>query len=406
MPEKRKPVTFPADTAAPLVMTRTAGEKIQLYAPTHHLYAEISNDRKFIFEAREISLEEFTDFSLYAGDTRVRMYRHAFLKAHPPFSHINIELTRRCRLHCPHCFVDDKKCGKELSRKKINTFIEKMTPLEISLTGGEIFLRDDLAAIIGDIVETTAGNAHLRLLATGAWYQDREKAKTRAREISAITGRRVEFRFTLFDFRAPWHDLLCGCAGNFDALKDLTAFMKTEEIPFSRNLVLTSYNVERRFDAIKALEPESVSSIVYPSHHGERAARDISISPEQFRRLLSEDAFRSLAAQYIDPAGQCRYHCNFPLLDSGGDIFPCNLPGLSPLTDTESELTSEANSLCRKCPAVNLCKKCPSSVPAFAGHYCPFARIAADTVTGAINIAQEQGYSLFIEQGIMALSEK
>ncbi len=59
------------------------------------------------------------------------------------------ELTHRCNLRCHHCYVAGER-GKELSLEEIDRILDELAAegaLNLVLTGGEIFLREDLLDI-------------------------------------------------------------------------------------------------------------------------------------------------------------------------------------------------------------------------------------------------------------------
>lgn len=70
------------------------------------------------------------------------------------------ELTSRCNLHCRHCFVNVSPCTKlvndELTTHEVSHIIDQLDSIpvgKIMLTGGEIFVRDDIEFIIKRIRE-------------------------------------------------------------------------------------------------------------------------------------------------------------------------------------------------------------------------------------------------------------
>ncbi|MEE8168603.1 MAG: radical SAM protein [Candidatus Hydrothermarchaeales archaeon] len=65
----------------------------------------------------------------------------------PPPSKITFELTDRCNLNCRMCFREKKR--NELSPKEIKKVLDNIGPIkEISLIGGEIFIRNDIFEIL------------------------------------------------------------------------------------------------------------------------------------------------------------------------------------------------------------------------------------------------------------------
>ncbi len=62
---------------------------------------------------------------------------------------INLEVTKRCNAHCNFCDY-----WKEQPLPELDDYVEivkKLKPLSVSLTGGEPFLRKDLAQVIGSL---------------------------------------------------------------------------------------------------------------------------------------------------------------------------------------------------------------------------------------------------------------
>lgn len=66
---------------------------------------------------------------------------------------LELEITRRCNLKCVHCYAEaqDKAFADELTLEEIHTVLDDGRDLgirELSLTGGEVFLRPDFLSII------------------------------------------------------------------------------------------------------------------------------------------------------------------------------------------------------------------------------------------------------------------
>ncbi len=62
----------------------------------------------------------------------------------------SFELTRRCNLACPHCYLGDDRGGEELSTRDVLRILEEMAgagTLMLTLTGGEPMLRADFPEI-------------------------------------------------------------------------------------------------------------------------------------------------------------------------------------------------------------------------------------------------------------------
>jgi MoaA/NifB/PqqE/SkfB family radical SAM enzyme len=71
---------------------------------------------------------------------------------------VRILLTNKCNLNCSFCLRDssDKTPGKELNTEEWLNFFDRLRELRvfrISLSGGEIFLRDDLFLLLRKLRE-------------------------------------------------------------------------------------------------------------------------------------------------------------------------------------------------------------------------------------------------------------
>ena len=383
------------------ILVRQTDNYAEFFSPVHSLYIRLNENCMLSSEGIETDIESFTDQETPLHNESFRMYQQAFLKPPPVFTRMNLELTRSCSLHCPHCFIENSDCPeKSLFDIELISRLIKYSPSEISLTGGEIFLMENLEDIIRKTVSLSQKKILFRLLANGSWMHNKSRVNKFIGFINE-TDTAFQFRFTLFHYRQEIHDLICGSAGMFRALFDLLKKLEDSEIPFSVNIPLTAYNFDERFDAVEFMDEKTsgnytVSSIIYPSLHALRHARRISLSEGQFTTLLDENEFRPLASAYCDPAPQCMYHCRFPLLDATGKVYACNLPGSREIDYTEDSFVPGKYSLsdkCSSCMANEWCKKCPSAISEYSDLYCPLARIAAEKVNNDYMEAVDQGFS-------------
>ena len=62
-----------------------------------------------------------------------------------------IEVTNRCNAGCDYCFIDKKSTHHELSTLQLHQIIDKLNDeniINVTITGGEPFLRDDISEIL------------------------------------------------------------------------------------------------------------------------------------------------------------------------------------------------------------------------------------------------------------------
>jgi len=122
-----------------------------------------------------------------------------------------IELTRRCNLRCSMCFQQHNqiRAEDELSLEEIKNVFNKLKPKTINLTGGEIFIRND----IFDILDYFAAKGiTIQNLTTNGTLIDEEKAKRLSHFIKRKTVRNVSISF---DGKEKTHDIMRGVRGTF-----------------------------------------------------------------------------------------------------------------------------------------------------------------------------------------------
>ena len=68
------------------------------------------------------------------------------------YPHLYLEITRKCNLFCPHCFNESKKESKlNMSLVEIKNILENFVAAggrSLQVTGGEVFMRDDIFEIL------------------------------------------------------------------------------------------------------------------------------------------------------------------------------------------------------------------------------------------------------------------
>lgn len=173
---------------------------------------------------------------------------------------ITIELTYRCHLDCPYCFLQGSgKTVEELPLSQIEELLESFKGYRpvIHLTGGEPFLRSDLPEIIASI---RARGHYCAINTTGGLI-----SKKNTPWLERI--RPDRFAVSLHG-REEEHDRFCSCRGAFD--KTVGGIRYLGELGLLRqvsiNTVLTSFNQERMADFMGMVKQLGVGSISF--QHG------------------------------------------------------------------------------------------------------------------------------------------
>lgn len=122
---------------------------------------------------------------------------------------INLEVTKQCNARCSFC--DYWKTGKEERLDDYLPLVKKLSPLHVSITGGEPLLRKDIAQIIRRLRE--GDFVYLSLITNGKLLDE-----AKAREIWDAGLHQLGVSLDFLDER---HDEYRGINGLFQHLSDL-----------------------------------------------------------------------------------------------------------------------------------------------------------------------------------------
>ncbi len=130
-----------------------------------------------------------------------------------------VYVTNRCNFRCPFCFLhEDVKAGKkadELTCEEFGKIAASVGPLlQLSITGGEPFLRKDLSAITRLFVKHT--HAGFLTIPTNAWFTDRIVAFL---EETLPACRGTDFRLVFsIDGIGDEHDRIRAATGSYERI--------------------------------------------------------------------------------------------------------------------------------------------------------------------------------------------
>ena len=103
----------------------------------------------------------------------LRTFDIADYKINKYITKCNIELLTRCSFECPHCYLENKKDGAFLDLEKLSEIIRDIAQMgcrELELTGGDIFLRNDIIEICQRA--KNSGIENINLLTNGYHLND------------------------------------------------------------------------------------------------------------------------------------------------------------------------------------------------------------------------------------------
>jgi radical SAM protein with 4Fe4S-binding SPASM domain len=266
-------------------------------------------------------------------------------------------ITSRCNAKCEYCLfrkqVDDKTRGSELSLKEIELIADKYGKIaKLSLSGGEPFLRNDIAEIVRTITQR-CGTKIIDIPTNGSLSETiKEKVETILDAHSSII---LEIQLSV-DGPAEIHNRLRGIDGLFDkTLKtyDLLAEIREKDprLKIKMNLVYMPENENDIPELVKFFEKRALFDrfqITFP--HGENIDQQkmLQMHYDNFFQLSqnilknvkvkNRREFHSLAFTAIkmirdevihntekcrDMGAVCQVGKRIIVLDEVGNVYPC-----------------------------------------------------------------------------------
>ena len=152
---------------------------------------------------------------------------------------VGLSITDRCNLRCRYCayFTSASNVGEDLPKEEWLQFFEELnrcTVMEVTLSGGEPFSREDLKEIIEGIVKN---RMRFNILSNGTLLTDEMAA------FLASTGGRCKGVQVSIDSSIPMtHDAFRG-EGSFSKAMQGIKYLKTHKVPVSVRVTIHRKNV-------------------------------------------------------------------------------------------------------------------------------------------------------------------
>lgn len=249
--------------------------------------------------------------------------------------HAQVYLENRCHLKCQHCFedeashpTDDRLSLIELERAL--TDLAALGCLQLTLTGGEIFLRRD----IFDILALTKKLRFQVTLFTSGTLLDREKVK-RLKELKI-----GQVDVSVYSDIAADHDAFTQIPRSWQKSTDALRMLTEEGVKATLKCTLTTFNVDR-IDGIIALA-KSLGVVfqfdpnVRPRMSNDRSTLRFAVPPDVLRdKVYSRrdlyPGFRTVAPDRIcrgndfmhGDSAMCGAGRATLAISANGDVLPC-----------------------------------------------------------------------------------
>lgn len=319
------------------------------------------------------------------------MYQKAFLKQTP--LSVMIELLTQCNLKCKHCYIPDHS-DSGISFDKITDILREFKDLgglNVSLTGGEIFLRSDLFEIIEYI-----RSLHMRvILLSNGTLVDYHVA-------SALSKLNIaQFSTTVFSMDENIHDKITQTPGSLQKTLSALSLLKRAGVKVQVKTPLMKANMNE-FREIKRYCIQNgflfrVSPLIFEKLDGDKSPLDLRIPLEDLKKILPEiDNETREKHIYVNESACGALHFSFAI-DCNGYVYPCNSfhykvgniyeKSLSEIWYNSSELKYIRNikkvylTKCSHCDLQAECDRCPGMAYNNSGHFygCDeFARSLAE----------------------------
>lgn len=300
---------------------------------------------------------------------------------------VDFELTRKCNLQCKHCYMvgEDRE---ELSSSEINRILDQLIDMGtfyLLLTGGEIFMRQDIMEILHHIEK----NRFVVTIFTNGTLITPEIAD----KIHRLKPASVEI--SLYGANPVIHEKVTGIKGSYKATMRTFQLLKQRSVPITLKTSLMSINLkelEGLIDLAKNLDIHyHLDPTLIPKTNGSLGPLQFSISDEDFRRLdfaqttgevkLSDSSsfFPSDLLQEKIESGVrviCNAGKNNCAISAYGDVFPCiALPiRMGNLQEQSFKAIWQTTSIdeirymtvsdlptCSKCELLRWCVRCPGA---------------------------------------------
>lgn len=285
---------------------------------------------------------------------------------------VMIELLTECNFRCKHCYIPEHK-DMGLDTEVIKNLLydlRKIGTLNISFTGGEIFLRRDIFEII-----ETARQLYFRvfLLSNASLLNEEKIKKLASLHIS-------EFSTSVFSLDSSIHDSITGIPGSLKLTLKNIMLMKAYKIPVKIKTPLmkdNKYSYKELYKYCKRNGFEYLASpIIFSKSDGDKTTHLLRIDESDLISIVPDIDTISKKRKHLYNYDQpCAAICYGFSLDCKGDVYPCNSlyykignifeKSVSYIWDESQALkdikkiTKKDLHKCIECSLVDICERCP-----------------------------------------------
>jgi radical SAM protein with 4Fe4S-binding SPASM domain len=245
---------------------------------------------------------------------------------------VHIDLTWRCNERCIHCYLDHDD-PDELSLSELRDLLDQMADagtLFLTLSGGEIFLRRDLFAIV----------EHARFRGFDV------KLKTNAILIGEKEAARIaelgvhQVQISVYSHVPRIHDAITKVPGSLERTLRAIALLRAHGVHVVIACVLMKPNIGA-FDGVQELARElgaefTIDPTITPHINGDRSILDLNVGREDLRKIFKTESLVGDVAAFTAPPSPaddeigsildgtpCSAGHSSSYISPHGDVYPC-----------------------------------------------------------------------------------
>jgi radical SAM protein with 4Fe4S-binding SPASM domain len=237
-------------------------------------------------------------------------------------SSVMFELTHRCICRCIHCYIDERE-EDELTTHQVRDILHQFASegaFNLGLTGGEVFLREDLAVILEEARDC---GFFTFVLTTGILIDEAAADLLMRSNLHHV-------EISLMGSTAETHDMIMRHPGAFDKTIKAVGFLRERGIP----VVLKSSILRQNVDELESM-PALAASLDSFFNASLSILPGISGSHDQLGYAIDYDTAKGLNPAYMnggflpdeDMSGGAMLECNAGKTICGvsptGDLYPC-----------------------------------------------------------------------------------
>ncbi len=295
---------------------------------------------------------------------------------------VQMDLTYRCNERCVHCYLDHEDHG-ELTFDEIGNILEQLAragTLFLTFSGGEIFVRGDIFAIIS-YARKLQFDINLK---TNGILIDLEKA----RRLRALGVRKAQL--SVYSHRAEAHDHITKVRGSFERTLAAIRFLKSAGLNVQIACPLMKQNF-LDYTGVKELAESlgvtwTFDATITPKLDGDKSITALRIGRQELFKVFQDQALNPAATSCptmpdaesepteLDTA-PCSAGHNSCYISPYADVFPCvqfplstgnlrresfeDIWYRSPAMEKVREIRVSDLPVCSRCPVSSSCSRCP-----------------------------------------------